>query len=251
MLIDWFTVLAQIVNFLILVYLLKRFLYGPVIKAMDEREKKVSNALKNASKAEEEAGNKAIEIEKERNALESAKERMMSEAREEVSLWRQETIRDTRAEIEGLREKWANLLDQEKDAFIRGVRKTIISGIMKIGEKVLNDLAREDIEEQIITVFLEKLSENSIDMVRNNEKSNLIIETGFPLDETTARKSRGKIMELLPGIKSVEFQVSGELGIGVRTKAGDNRVEWNLASYLKEFEKEIYRDLSKISPENK
>ena len=64
------------------------------------------------------------------------------------------------------------------------------------------------------------------------------------------RESREKIMKLMPSIKSVDFQVSGDLGIGVRTKVGDNRVEWNLTSYLKGFEKEIFKDLSRISPEN-
>ncbi len=48
MLINWFTVLAQIVNFLILVYLLKRFLYGPIIRAMQEREKKIARRLQDA-----------------------------------------------------------------------------------------------------------------------------------------------------------------------------------------------------------
>ena len=36
---DWFTVIAQIINFLILVALLKRFLYGPIIRAMERRER--------------------------------------------------------------------------------------------------------------------------------------------------------------------------------------------------------------------
>jgi F-type H+-transporting ATPase subunit b len=39
MLIDWFTVAAQAINFLILVWLLKRFLYKPVLNAVDAREK--------------------------------------------------------------------------------------------------------------------------------------------------------------------------------------------------------------------
>jgi F-type H+-transporting ATPase subunit b len=37
MLIDWFTVGAQVLNFLILVWLLKRFLYGPILDAIDAR----------------------------------------------------------------------------------------------------------------------------------------------------------------------------------------------------------------------
>ena len=55
MLIDWFTVIAQIVNFLVLVYLLKRFLYKPIIKAMDGREQRIAGRLEEADKREEEA----------------------------------------------------------------------------------------------------------------------------------------------------------------------------------------------------
>ena len=45
MLIDWFTVAAQAINFLILVLLLRRFLYGPIVKAMDDREAAI-NAIR-------------------------------------------------------------------------------------------------------------------------------------------------------------------------------------------------------------
>ena len=45
MLINWFTVLAQAINFLILVWLLKRFLYKPILHAIDEREKGIATQL--------------------------------------------------------------------------------------------------------------------------------------------------------------------------------------------------------------
>ena len=45
MLIDWFTVSAQVVNFLILVWLLKRFLYRPILNAIDAREKRIAKEL--------------------------------------------------------------------------------------------------------------------------------------------------------------------------------------------------------------
>ncbi len=48
MAIDWITVSAQIVNFLILVWLLKHFLYQPIIRAMDRREQRVSERLNEA-----------------------------------------------------------------------------------------------------------------------------------------------------------------------------------------------------------
>ena len=48
MLIDWFTVVAQVVNFLILVWLLKRFLYKPILDAIDAREKRIAAELADA-----------------------------------------------------------------------------------------------------------------------------------------------------------------------------------------------------------
>ena len=55
MLIDWFTVLAQIVNFLILVALMKRFLYGPLVAAIDAREQSIDTRLAEAARKEREA----------------------------------------------------------------------------------------------------------------------------------------------------------------------------------------------------
>jgi len=60
--INWFTVIAQIINFFILVWLLKRFLYKPILKAIDEREKKIASQLEDANAKEEKA-------EKEKNIL--------------------------------------------------------------------------------------------------------------------------------------------------------------------------------------
>ena len=48
--VNWFTVAAQVVNFLILVWLLHRFLYGPIIAAMDRRERRIAERLQDAQR---------------------------------------------------------------------------------------------------------------------------------------------------------------------------------------------------------
>ena len=58
MLIDWFTVLAQLVNFLILVWLLKRFLYRPILDAIDAREKRIAAELADADAKKDDAEKK-------------------------------------------------------------------------------------------------------------------------------------------------------------------------------------------------
>ena len=53
--IDWFTLSAQIVNFLILLVLLRKFLYGPLRNVMQKREEKVTSRLEEARRKLDEA----------------------------------------------------------------------------------------------------------------------------------------------------------------------------------------------------
>ena len=67
MLIDWFTVGAQALNFIILVWLLKRFLYKPILNAIDAREKRIAGALADANQ-------KKVEAQKERDLFQHKNE---------------------------------------------------------------------------------------------------------------------------------------------------------------------------------
>jgi F-type H+-transporting ATPase subunit b len=70
---DWFTILAQIVNFLVLVALMKRFLYGPLIAAIDAREKSIAARIAEAARKEQEAGARMEQLAKETAETEQKK----------------------------------------------------------------------------------------------------------------------------------------------------------------------------------
>ena len=75
MLIDWFTVIAQVVNFLILVWLLKRFLYRPILNAIDAREKRIAAKIADADAKEAEAQKQREEYQQKNEAIRSATQR--------------------------------------------------------------------------------------------------------------------------------------------------------------------------------
>jgi F-type H+-transporting ATPase subunit b len=79
--IDWFTVSAQIINFLILVFLLKKFLYGPIIRAMDKREEKIAGRLNDAGQKQEEAQKEIKRYRKKNEDFESQRADMLAEAK--------------------------------------------------------------------------------------------------------------------------------------------------------------------------
>src|ERR1700685_3869548 len=99
MLIDWFTVGAQVLNFLVLVWLLKRFLYKPVLDAIDARENSIAAEFKTAAAKQSEAERerdefkaKNLEFDGQRSALlakateqsDSDRRRLLGEAHKEA-----------------------------------------------------------------------------------------------------------------------------------------------------------------------
>ena len=243
MLINWFTVLAQIVNFLILIYLLKRFLYGPIIRAMQERERKIAAAMEQAGNAREEAEKRAVELEEEKQALQEAREGLLAEAKEQVREWRERTLRDSRREVEKLRQAWMDRLNQDKQVFLEKLKHQVAGQVMRISDEALQDLADEDLEWQVLEVFLGKLEQEKDQFPVEGLSGPLLVRSGFQLDDKASDKLQQRLLQWFPGAEPLRFEVIKEVGFGVEVKAGDRKVAWNLTDYLKDLEKEILTDL--------
>ena len=239
MLIHWFTVLAQIINFLILVYLLKRFLYGPIIRAMEEREKKMVAAQDRAKNAEKEAERMSSELERERQALISSKERLLAEAKAEVDAWRENRLEASKEEIEALRKSWMDRLNDDRQTFLNALKRRIAEQIIGISDKVLKDLADENLEQQIIKVFLEKVSEKKEEFIEKDLDRTVSIQSGLPLKEDQVQSIRERIGQLFSLTSPIQFDISPDLGMGIQIIAGDLKVAWNLVEYLEDLEKQI------------
>ena len=80
MLIDWFTVGAQALNFLILVWLMKRFLYKPILQAIDAREKRIALSLADADAKKAEAQKERDEFEKKNEEFDQQRAALLSKA---------------------------------------------------------------------------------------------------------------------------------------------------------------------------
>ncbi|MGD8758265.1 MAG: F0F1 ATP synthase subunit B, partial [Deltaproteobacteria bacterium] len=123
MLIDWFTVIAQIINFLVLVYLLKRFLYKPIIKAMDERERRISGRLEEAEKREDQARHELERYQKKNKEIDGRRQVLLNQIKEDAEVQRKALIDQARDQVEGVRANWHEALEREKDAFLQDLRE--------------------------------------------------------------------------------------------------------------------------------
>src|ERR1700722_10010071 len=105
MLIDWFTVGAQALNFIILVWLLKRFLYKPILDAVDAREMRIAAELADANAKETEAQKQRDEVRHKNDEFDRQRAGLLSEARGEAKAERQRLVDEARRAADALAEK--------------------------------------------------------------------------------------------------------------------------------------------------
>jgi len=237
--IDWFTIAAQIINFFILIFLLKKFLYRPVIRAMEEREKRIANALEQAKNAEKEARAHAESLAARQQDFLENKEKMLADAKAEIEKWHEIKIAELRMEIDDMRQSWTDNLDRERRKFLTNLKKDTIRHIMNIGNKVIRDLADQQLEARIIAVFMEKIENEKKYFQSEKYAGTVQVISGFGLSEKVADDIRKKFSQWLPSSEPVRFETSRDLGMGIEVFAGDKKIAWNLDKYLIDLEKEI------------
>src|SRR5271165_4865540 len=110
MLIDWFTVGAQVLNFLILVWLLKHFLYKPILNAVDAREKRIAAELADADAKKTEAQKERDEFQHKNEVFDQQRAALLSKATEEATAERQRLLDDARKAADALSVKRAEAL---------------------------------------------------------------------------------------------------------------------------------------------
>jgi len=129
--IDWFVLSCQIFNFLLLVYLLKRFLFGRIIKAMDDREAKIAARFAEADALKTKALETAELYEKRNQQLSETRDKMLNEAAIAAEAKRKEWMEDVRRDVEQLKVRWQDMLVREQDAFLRNCVSVLPNSFMR------------------------------------------------------------------------------------------------------------------------
>ena len=151
--VDFTTILAQIVNFTILAWALYKFLYKPLLVAIDKREKHIAGEIQNAEELAADAEKKLDELNKRYLAIDNERTQILKEAREEAENLRKELEHEVQAEILEKRLLWQQELDREKALMINEVRQTVVSNFLEFARKAFKRMADEELEERFISVF--------------------------------------------------------------------------------------------------
>jgi F-type H+-transporting ATPase subunit b len=241
--IDWLTVAAQVVNFLILVYLLKRFLYKPVTAAMARREQRVEDRLQQSREREAQAEHERERLHQRLEQLEQQRDKIMEEAREKAEQERQQLLDEARDEREASRQRWQQQAEDEKDRFLEGLRRETTAGFEQLARKALTDLADVELEAQMARQLIAKLDALDEDVRQQlagaSASEQVQINTRFALAESQRRQLTEAIQQQLGEQREVAYQESSQLLCGIELRVGGQRLGWTLADYLDRFEERL------------
>ena len=253
MAINWFTFFAQIVNFLLVLYLLRRFLYGPIMRAMAERESQMAARFKEAEDLAQRASDEAETYRAERQEIDASREALMVEATEAAAERRSTLIRDARADVESMQSSWYAAVDHEKQRFLQEIRARMGEAIFHIARDALADLANAEMEEAIAFAFLDKLrnrstGDHSENGLRIDTDEVIIVRSAFELSPDlqdriqralTDSPTQSDATETPPSDRTVAFRQSPDLICGIEAQFSSRRIAWNLRDYLDSYAEQL------------
>ena len=245
MLIDWFTVGAQIVNFAVLVWLLKRFLYRPVLDALDARERRIAEEIREAERRREEAEAERAGYEERNAILDRDCDALLERARQEADAERHRLMTEAREAAETLRrESERSLRDQTRRLSDEVVRRTR-DEVMSLLRRALADLAGAELEEAIADSFVERLrgldapARERLAAAVERAEEPVRIRSAFPLPEARRQAIREAAESILPRGTSLNFETADDVLAGIELVAPGEKLAWSLAEYLRTFERRI------------
>src|SRR5471032_3349964 len=227
--IDWFTVLAQAINFLVLIWLLKRFLYRPVLAAIDAREQAVAAALADATAAREQAKSERDAYQQRSAQLEQQRAALLQQATEQAAVEGQRLRDQARQEADAARAAQQAALQADARHNAAALTLRAQREVFAITRKVLADLAGAGLEEGVVGAFLLQLAalpapqRDALDAALRDATTPGRVRSAFALPQARREAIAAALRRLCGADVALQFDTAPDLLGGIGLTAGGQR----------------------------
>ncbi len=230
--IDWITVAAQIANFLVLVWLLKRFLYRPILDGIDARERQITDRMEEAGRIRAQAEAAEAEHMAEISRLNAGRAGVIEEARAEAEAERDALLSGARDRLKREQETREKAREDEARRFAADLELRGASALVALLRKALGDLSGETLEDRIVARAVERLPAMAGDLARAaGESREAIVTTQSALPGDLQADLERRIIGALPEIK-VQFRTDPGNAPGLGLRVGGAQLGWTTDSYV-------------------
>jgi F-type H+-transporting ATPase subunit b len=245
MLIDWFTVGAQALNFIILVWLLKRFLYKPILDAIDARENRIATELADADAKKGEAQKERDEFQHKNEAFDQQRAALLIKATEEAKAERQQLLDEAHQAADALSAKRQETLRNDAHNLDQAISRRAQQEVFAIARKALTDLATTSLEERMGEVLIRRLREmdgkakEGLAEALKTASDPALVRSAFELPAEQRAAIQNALDEIFSAEIHIRFETAPELISGIELTANGRKVAWSIADYLVALEKGV------------
>lgn len=243
--IDWFTFVAQLLNFLILLALLRRFLYRPITATLERREREIADRVREAEEERGAAEEEARELRRRQTRLEEERDSFLATAREEADRLRQELLEEARQQVDKTRSEWERALTRDRAAFLSELGERVTTEMYASLRRALGDLADEGLEERIALTLARRLSEvepaerSALVRAADMAGGELTVVSRFDLGPEVRNRLESALHEALGEERTVHYRTDPSLVAGIELRAGDLKLGWSLEDWVAELQERV------------
>jgi len=244
-LIDWFTVGAQALNFIILVWLLKRFLYKPVLAAIDARETSIAAQLAEAAAKQAEADKARTTFDQNNQTFDQERADLMQKATDAAAAERQQLLDAARQAADDLAATRRRAIDSEMARLGDSIQRRAGQQVFAIARKALTDLASTGLEAAMVDVFTRRLiamepgAKADFGKAITAAKDPAVVHSAFDLREAQRSAIEQALGDTFDAHIAIHFQTAPDLVSGIELSAGGQKIAWTIADYLTAMEHDV------------
>jgi F-type H+-transporting ATPase subunit b len=245
MLIDWFTVAAQALNFVILAWLMKRFLYKPILDAIDAREKRIASELAAAGRRKTEAQHERDEFEKKNHDFEKQRAELLDKARADAEAERQTLMATARQAADALTAKRQESIAGEAKALVQALRQRAQTEVFAIARKALTDLAGASLEASACELFIARLQglegepRHALATALSGADDEVVVRSAFELSAAQRRAIHKAVADSFGVKRDLHYATEPALVAGIELVAQGQKFAWTLSDYLASLERSV------------
>jgi len=245
MLIDWFTVGAQVLNFLVLVWLLKRFLYKPVLDAIDTREKQIAAELAGADQKKADAQKESDDYRHKSDLFDQQRAALLAQAASDADAERKRLIDAAGRAADDLQARRQKAQSDSARSLSDELGSRTQQQVFAIARRALKDLASTELEARACEVFNQRLrgleGQARSDMAEalRSTSGPAVVRSAFELPAAQREAVQKAVNETFSMAASLRFDTDPELVSGIELIANGRTVAWSIAEYLRAMDREV------------
>jgi len=238
---NWSTFLLEILNFLVLVWILKRFLYKPVLDVIARRRAAIENKLAEAEQLRTDAEALKDQYENRLSSWQQERQKAIDELRHEIEANRLQQLGDLKQELAQEEEKIRVAGSRKENQLLREIEQRALHQAAEFASRLLAEAAGPELENRLFDLLLDGLSTMPADQISalgskwGELPERILVSSAYPLADDKRHRLEDTLSRVTGLSVPVHYERDAELLAGLNITIGAWVLQLNVRDELRGF----------------